>query len=63
LRPDDEIRREVIDDVMHRMLWLMPEEAGVRVEVTDGVVSLEGWLERRASSKSWSDSCSAWKAS
>lgn len=48
LRPDEDIRREVLDDVIHRTLSLMPEEADVRADVTDGVVRLEGWLERKS---------------
>jgi CBS domain-containing protein len=44
LRPDAEIRAEIIDDVLVRGLWLAPHAIGVRVE--DGVVTLEGRLER-----------------
>src|SRR4051794_37806803 len=36
LRPDDEIRAEVIDEVLVRSLWLRPQS--VAVTVTDGVV-------------------------
>ncbi|MCC5033463.1 CBS domain-containing protein [Streptomyces sp. WAC 00631] len=44
LRPDEEIRAEVIDEVLVRTLWLVPQ--AVKVTVTDGVVTLEGELER-----------------
>jgi CBS domain-containing protein len=44
LRPDHDIRAEVIDEVLVRTLWLSPHHIGV--SVTDGVVTLEGRLER-----------------
>ena len=46
LRPDDEIRAEVIDEVLVRSLWLGPQS--VAVTVTDGVVRLEGELDRHS---------------
>ncbi|WP_329138903.1 CBS domain-containing protein [Streptomyces sp. NBC_01476] len=46
LRPDADIREDVIRDVFVRTLWLTPLEAGVKV--TDGVVTLEGRLERES---------------
>jgi CBS domain-containing protein len=46
LRPDHEIRAEVIDEVLVRCLWLLPH--AVDVTVTDGVVRLEGQLERHS---------------
>ncbi|MFD7502193.1 CBS domain-containing protein [Streptomyces sp. NPDC059850] len=46
LRPDDEIRAEVIDEVLVRSLWLGPHAVGVTV--TDGVVRLEGELDRHS---------------
>ncbi|MGR3937543.1 CBS domain-containing protein [Streptomyces sp. BRA346] len=46
LRPDDEIRAEVIDEVLVRSLWLRPQS--VTVTVTDGVVRLEGELDRHS---------------
>lgn len=46
LRPDHEIRAEVIDEVLVRSLWLLPH--AVDVTVTDGVVRLEGQLERHS---------------
>ncbi|MFD7013348.1 CBS domain-containing protein [Streptomyces sp. NPDC059928] len=44
LRPDDEIRREVISEVLVNTLWLSPRT--IRVSVTDGEVTLDGKLER-----------------
>ncbi|WP_432585524.1 CBS domain-containing protein [Streptomyces sp. HD1123-B1] len=46
LRPDDEIRAEVIDEVLVRSLWLLPHT--ITVTVTDGVVRLEGRLDRHS---------------
>ena len=46
LRPDEDIRAEVVHDVLGRTLWLAP--SAVRVTVADGVVTLEGRLERRS---------------
>ncbi|MGW7610832.1 CBS domain-containing protein [Streptomyces sp. NPDC054766] len=46
LRTDEEIRREVTDDVMGRTLSLPPHT--VIVSVGDGVVTLEGRLEHRS---------------
>ncbi|WEB38086.1 CBS domain-containing protein [Streptomyces yunnanensis] len=42
-RSDEEIREEVIDEVVLRTLWLNP--AGVDVSVRDGVVTVAGFLE------------------
>jgi CBS-domain-containing membrane protein len=44
LRPDEEIRREVVEEVLVRTLWLSPQ--AVDVSVVDGVVTLRGELER-----------------
>lgn len=46
LRPDSEIRREVIEEILVRSLWLAPSAIGVSVH--DGVVTLEGRVERRS---------------
>lgn len=46
LRPDAEIRREVIEGVLIHTLWMDP--AGVEVTVTQGVVCLEGTVDRRS---------------
>lgn len=45
LRPDDEIRRTIREDVILQTLWLAPER--VEVEVSEGVVRLAGMLDRR----------------
>ncbi|MFJ5612810.1 CBS domain-containing protein [Streptomyces sp. NPDC093221] len=44
LRPDDEIRAEVIDEVFVKTFWAPSDAVGVTV--TGGVVTLEGRLER-----------------
>lgn len=46
LRPDDEIRDEVLARVVERVLGI--HGAGVRVEVRDGVLRLTGSVERRS---------------
>ncbi|MFJ3336228.1 CBS domain-containing protein [Streptomyces sp. NPDC086766] len=46
LRPDAEIRAEVVDEVLVRALWLAP--LSVAVSVAEGVVTLMGHLERRS---------------
>ncbi|MFH9979197.1 CBS domain-containing protein [Streptomyces sp. NPDC017179] len=46
LRPDADIRAEVVGEVLVRTLGLAPR--GVTVEVTEGVVFLEGATERRS---------------
>ena len=46
LRPDEEIRRAIVDEVIVNVLWLAPET--VTVDVTEGVVTLSGQLERRS---------------
>lgn len=46
LRDDEEIRHDVVDAVITRTLRVDP--ATIRVEVKDGVVMLEGRLERRS---------------
>ncbi|KOG37096.1 CBS domain-containing protein [Streptomyces resistomycificus] len=46
LRPDPEIRSEVIKEVLARALWPVP--SGVEVLVTEGVVTLAGHMERRS---------------
>lgn len=46
LRPDPEIRREVIDEVLVRALWLPPHST--EVSVTEGVVTLTGHMERKS---------------
>ncbi len=46
LRDDAEITREVREDVIRRTLWIEPDS--IRVMVRDGVVTLQGQLERRS---------------
>ncbi|GGZ19489.1 CBS domain-containing protein [Streptomyces poonensis] len=46
LRPDADIRNEVIHEVLVRTLWLAPRSIGV--SVTEGVVTLAGQLERKS---------------
>ena len=46
LRPDEEIRTEIVDDVLAGYLGTNP--ALVKVDVTDGVVRLAGELERKS---------------
>ncbi|GAA2211798.1 CBS domain-containing protein [Nonomuraea monospora] len=45
LRSDEEIAREVREDVLDRSLWVDTE--GVEVGVHQGIVTLSGWMERR----------------
>jgi CBS domain-containing protein len=45
-RPDTDVRREIVDDVLRRLLWIGPTE--ITVQVTDGVVTLDGELEQRS---------------
>jgi CBS domain-containing protein len=46
LRTDAAIRTEVIDEILVRTLWLSPHIIGVTV--ADGVVTLDGRLERKS---------------
>lgn len=46
LRSDDEIARDVRQDVLQRAMWVYPGTVGVRVR--GGVVTLTGRLERRS---------------
>ena len=46
LRDDEEIRREVIDEVLVRGLWIDPAELTITVE--RGVVVLDGTVDRRS---------------
>ncbi|MFI6645977.1 CBS domain-containing protein [Streptomyces sp. NPDC050504] len=46
LRPDDAIRRTVVQEVLVDTLWLAPQTIDVHVE--EGVVTLSGQLERRS---------------
>jgi CBS domain-containing protein len=46
LRTDEDIRREVRDEVLLRTLWIDPDK--LTVEVAQGVVTLGGTLDRRS---------------
>jgi len=46
LRPDAEIREEVTEEVLVRTLWLAPRS--VTVSVVEGVVTLDGHMERKS---------------
>ncbi|MFF4881574.1 CBS domain-containing protein [Streptomyces nigra] len=46
LRPDEDIRAEVVDEVLARALWL--PACAVTVTVVEGVVTVAGHLERRS---------------
>ncbi|WP_328980298.1 CBS domain-containing protein [Streptomyces canus] len=46
LRPDGDIRDEVIEDVLGRTLWLPPRS--IDVSVVQGVVTLTGHMERKS---------------
>jgi CBS-domain-containing membrane protein len=46
LRDDQAIRREILDEVLLRALWIEPTT--VLVTVQDGVVTLVGQLERKS---------------
>jgi CBS-domain-containing membrane protein len=47
LRDDEDIRREVVDDVLVRVMWIDPSRVSVSVE--HGIVTLDGTVERRSS--------------
>lgn len=46
LRPDAEIRTEVVEEVLVHALWLAPRS--IDVAVTEGVVTLTGRMERKS---------------
>jgi CBS domain-containing protein len=46
VRPDDAVREDVVTTVVHDYLWIDPATVGV--EVTDGVVTLTGTVDRRS---------------
>lgn len=48
LRSDDSIWDEVVHEVFERFLWIYPQKAGIAVAVKDGVVTVEGRLERKS---------------
>jgi CBS domain-containing protein len=46
LRTDEEIRQEIVDEVITRTLWL--DRSSIRVTVAEGVVTVEGQVEHRS---------------
>ncbi len=46
LRPDEEVRGEIVEEVLVRALWLPPRS--IDVCVTEGVVTLTGDMERKS---------------
>jgi CBS domain-containing protein len=46
LRTDDEIRREIVEDVIGRTLWI--DASTLDVKVVDGVVTVRGQVERKS---------------
>jgi osmotically-inducible protein OsmY len=48
-RPDEEIAREIKDDVLLSTLWISPET--LTVNVADGVVSIRGHVDSRTLSE------------
>jgi CBS domain-containing protein len=49
LRPDYQLRQEVVEDVLRRLLWIDP--LTVEVDVTDGVVTLNGLVDRKSTAE------------
>ena len=45
LRTDEELRRDIVDDVLGRALWLEPGVVSVKVD--RGAVTLRGHLDRK----------------
>jgi CBS domain-containing protein len=49
LRPDSEIRTDVIEDILRRTMWIDPLD--IDVVVNDGVVTLRGTTDRRSTAE------------
>jgi CBS domain-containing protein len=49
LRPDAAIERDVVEEVLHRTLWVEP--GMVKVKLQDGVVTLAGRTDRRSTAQ------------
>ncbi|MFI7643950.1 CBS domain-containing protein [Nonomuraea sp. NPDC049400] len=45
VRSDEEIAADIRDDILDRALWV--DADGVRVDVSQGIVTLSGWMDRR----------------
>ncbi len=46
MRPDEDIRREIVDEVIVKTLWMDPER--IRVTVVGGIVELAGEVDRKS---------------
>ncbi len=49
MRPDYEIREDIVEDVLRHMLWIDPLE--VEVDVIDGVVTITGSVDRKSTAQ------------
>lgn len=49
LRPDHDLREDVVENVLRRMLWIDP--LTVKADIHDGVVTLSGSLDRRSTAE------------
>lgn len=47
LRSDEDIREEIVKEVIEGKLWLAPHEGNIQVAVDDGLVTLSGWTDRK----------------
>jgi predicted transcriptional regulator len=50
VRPDADIREDIVDEVLGRTLWV--DRSRVDVDVSDGVVELRGRVDRRTTAAS-----------
>jgi CBS domain-containing protein len=49
LRPDADIRREIVEDILTRTMWIDPSE--IQVSVAEGLVTLAGRPDRRSTTQ------------
>jgi CBS-domain-containing membrane protein len=49
LRPDHEIREDIVEGVLRQMLWIDPLE--LEVDVVDGIVTLTGNVDRKSTTE------------
>lgn len=49
LRPDDVLAATIREDIVRKVLWMEPE--AIEVHVADGLVSLDGTVDRRSTSE------------